>query len=214
MRTAPDPPDGAKSNRTCPRCGEKKDITEGFGWRRMRQAGGVIVRPQPWCRECRRASAVRSAEGRRPRPGPVTRAAPAPAPAAAPVREAPAPAGGRRRPGSEVGLPVPEVAHAAGTDAGNRSMRAAGRTVWAQEDLDAAFQEHGRVTGRPDRGAARQGALPGALDAKACRGCGAMLPVAAFKSDARASDGRAARCKDCVNAGRRAARRAGAGGAP
>lgn len=32
------------------------------------------------------------------------------------------------------------IAHAAGTDAGNRSMRAAGRTAWSAEDFDAAAE--------------------------------------------------------------------------
>lgn len=40
---------------------------------------------------------------------------------------------------------TPDLAKAAGLDAGNRSMRAAGRTVWNEEDYDAASQELTRL---------------------------------------------------------------------
>lgn len=38
-----------------------------------------------------------------------------------------------------------EIAHAAAWDAGLQSMRAAGRTIWAPEDLDAAAEELNRL---------------------------------------------------------------------
>jgi hypothetical protein len=34
--------------------------------------------------------------------------------------------------------PTYRIAHAAGTDAGNRNMRAAGRTAWSAEDYEVA----------------------------------------------------------------------------
>lgn len=37
------------------------------------------------------------------------------------------------------------VAHASGMDAGNRSMRAAGRTKWNEDDYDAACVENNRL---------------------------------------------------------------------
>lgn len=37
------------------------------------------------------------------------------------------------------------IAWAAATDAGNRSMRDAGRTAWSQEDYDAAVAEFYRL---------------------------------------------------------------------
>lgn len=41
---------------------------------------------------------------------------------------------------------TPAMIRAAATDAGNRSMRAAGRTVWAAEDYDAACAEFERLS--------------------------------------------------------------------
>lgn len=38
-----------------------------------------------------------------------------------------------------------EIAHAAGWDEGNRSMRAAGRAHWNAEDSDAAARETNRL---------------------------------------------------------------------
>lgn len=38
-----------------------------------------------------------------------------------------------------------KLAHAVGTDAGNRSMHAAGRVVWSEEDYNAAADEYARV---------------------------------------------------------------------
>ena len=35
--------------------------------------------------------------------------------------------------------------HAAATDTGNRSMRSAGRTVWSEEDYNAAAREYDRL---------------------------------------------------------------------
>lgn len=43
---------------------------------------------------------------------------------------------------------TPEIARAAGLDAGNRSMRAAGRTTWSVEDYNAAAAETGRLFDR------------------------------------------------------------------
>lgn len=45
------------------------------------------------------------------------------------------------------------VAFAAGTDAGNRSMRAAGRTKWNRADYNAAAREQARIleTVAPER---------------------------------------------------------------
>lgn len=40
---------------------------------------------------------------------------------------------------------TPEVAHAAGWDAGNRSMRAAGRTRWSEDDWNTAARETNRL---------------------------------------------------------------------
>ena len=40
---------------------------------------------------------------------------------------------------------TPALIRAAATDAGNRSMRAAGRAVWAAEDNDAACAEFERL---------------------------------------------------------------------
>lgn len=42
---------------------------------------------------------------------------------------------------------TPTIARAAATDAGNRSMRAAGRTVWAAEDFDAAAEKFTALMG-------------------------------------------------------------------
>lgn len=42
-----------------------------------------------------------------------------------------------------------ELARAASWDAGNRSMRAAGRTIWSQEDADAAWAEFNRLWPEP-----------------------------------------------------------------
>jgi hypothetical protein len=38
-----------------------------------------------------------------------------------------------------------ELAMAAGRDAGNRSMRKAGRSAWSEEDRDAAYEEFERL---------------------------------------------------------------------
>jgi hypothetical protein len=38
-----------------------------------------------------------------------------------------------------------DLAHAAGMDAGNRSMRRAGRTAWNEEDYNAAAAEEHRL---------------------------------------------------------------------
>jgi hypothetical protein len=43
--------------------------------------------------------------------------------------------------------PTHELAHAAGRDAGNRSMRAAGRTRWNDDDWNAAAATYERVAG-------------------------------------------------------------------
>lgn len=40
---------------------------------------------------------------------------------------------------------TPEIANAAGLDAGNRSMRAAGREVWSIEDYNVACAETNRL---------------------------------------------------------------------
>jgi hypothetical protein len=40
-----------------------------------------------------------------------------------------------------------ELIHAAATDAGNRSMRAGGRTAWSEADYIAACDESARLTG-------------------------------------------------------------------
>lgn len=45
---------------------------------------------------------------------------------------------------------TPALARAAGTDAGNRSMRAAGRTVWNEQDLEAAVRETNRLLDQCD----------------------------------------------------------------
>jgi hypothetical protein len=46
-------------------------------------------------------------------------------------------------------MPIPEmtyeIAHAAGQDAGNRSMRKAGRTSWDREDFNIAAKEFSRL---------------------------------------------------------------------
>lgn len=42
---------------------------------------------------------------------------------------------------------TPALIRAAATDAGNRSMRAAGRKVWSAEDYDAACAEFERLSG-------------------------------------------------------------------
>jgi hypothetical protein len=39
------------------------------------------------------------------------------------------------------------IAHAAGWDAGNRNMRTAGRTVWSEEDWNAAAEVTAKVLG-------------------------------------------------------------------
>lgn len=44
---------------------------------------------------------------------------------------------------------TPAIAHAASTDAGNASMRAAGRTSWNQGDRDAAVAEYHRIMPEP-----------------------------------------------------------------
>lgn len=41
--------------------------------------------------------------------------------------------------------PTPDLAHAVGTDAGNASMRAAGRTAWNEDDLAAAAEATNRI---------------------------------------------------------------------
>lgn len=41
------------------------------------------------------------------------------------------------------------LAHAAGWDAGNRSMRRAGRSRWNAEDYNAAVREYDRLMGPP-----------------------------------------------------------------
>ena len=38
-----------------------------------------------------------------------------------------------------------EIAHAAGWDAGNRSMKKAGRKKWSREDFNAAVKETNRL---------------------------------------------------------------------
>lgn len=38
-----------------------------------------------------------------------------------------------------------ELAMSAAKDAGNRSMRAAGRSIWSQADADAAYREYDRL---------------------------------------------------------------------
>ena len=38
-----------------------------------------------------------------------------------------------------------QLAHAAAMDAGNRAMRKAGRTAWAEEDADACWREFDRL---------------------------------------------------------------------
>lgn len=38
-----------------------------------------------------------------------------------------------------------EIAHAASWDAGNRSMRSAGRTAWSEDDYNAAVAEYNRL---------------------------------------------------------------------
>ena len=38
-----------------------------------------------------------------------------------------------------------ELSYAAGRDAGNRSMRKAGRKAWSREDYDAAWAEFNRL---------------------------------------------------------------------
>ena len=43
-----------------------------------------------------------------------------------------------------------ELARAAATDAGNRSMRKAGRKVWSQDDADAAADEYNRLVPLPE----------------------------------------------------------------
>lgn len=42
--------------RTCPKCGRAGEVDSTFGWRRMRTANGSVVRPQSYCRDCRKAS--------------------------------------------------------------------------------------------------------------------------------------------------------------
>lgn len=44
---------------------------------------------------------------------------------------------------------TPALAHAASTDVGNASMRAAGRTSWSQDDYDAAVDEYHRLMPEP-----------------------------------------------------------------
>jgi hypothetical protein len=43
-----------------------------------------------------------------------------------------------------------ELAHAAGWDAANRSMRKAGRTVWNKDDYDVACETMNRLLGDPE----------------------------------------------------------------
>ena len=54
------------------------------------------------------------------------------------------------------------IAHAASWDAGNRHMRAAGRTKWNQDDADAAWAEFDRLIpwpeGTPEAEAAKRNA--------------------------------------------------------
>ena len=58
---------------------------------------------------------------------------------------------------------TPELAFAAGRDAGDRSMRAAGRTIWNEDDWNAASAEYKRllpspmVTGPEDSAPPNQG---------------------------------------------------------
>ena len=40
-----------------------------------------------------------------------------------------------------------EIAYAAGTDTGNRNMRAAGRTAWNEDDWNAACTTFARLMG-------------------------------------------------------------------
>jgi hypothetical protein len=47
-------------------------------------------------------------------------------------------------PGDELSY---NIAHAAGQDAGNRSMKAAGRTKWSEDDFNAAAAEMNRLMG-------------------------------------------------------------------
>lgn len=44
---------------------------------------------------------------------------------------------------------TPAIVHAASTDAGNASMRTAGRTSWSQDDYDAAVAEYHRLMPEP-----------------------------------------------------------------
>ena len=52
-----------------------------------------------------------------------------------------------------LGISLHVVAFAAGTDAGNRSMRAAGRTKWSRVDYRVAAKEQARIldTVAPER---------------------------------------------------------------
>jgi len=40
---------------------------------------------------------------------------------------------------------TPDLAHSAAWDAGNRSMRAAGRECWNEDDYNACVHEHNRL---------------------------------------------------------------------
>ncbi len=46
---------------------------------------------------------------------------------------------------------TPKLAHAAGTDAGNRSMRSAGRSSWAEDDYRTASRVKNALMDKIDR---------------------------------------------------------------
>ena len=50
-----------------------------------------------------------------------------------------------RNAGQRGARPTQAIAHAAGWDAGNRAMRAAGRTAWNEDDWDAACEVFNRL---------------------------------------------------------------------
>lgn len=52
---------------------------------------------------------------------------------------------------------TPDLIWAAATDAGNRSMRAAGRKVWNEEDVTAAMTEFYRLAAATDKPYAADG---------------------------------------------------------
>ena len=52
---------------------------------------------------------------------------------------------------------TPAIIRAAATDAGNRSMRKAGRTAWNEDDWNAAAAEFDRLTPAGRAAVAREG---------------------------------------------------------